>query len=582
MAAIATEVVPDIDVLVVGGGIAGCFAAIKAKASGAKKVVQLDKGHAGKSGNSAFGAGVMHVLLPDETEDDLGDRLRRLVRAQSFIVQQDLFLDHLEQSWGIVQDLEKWGVEFERTAEGNIEPGPGRGAHDIIMFHGPQMMHALMKAAAKMGVQQMNRVMTTDLLTNDGRVMGAVGFNIRDGRFFIFKAKATVLATGSTWYKGLLPAHRDCTGDGYAVAYRAGAVLRGAENNDQVSHAMPARYDIGPGLNMFQGLGGKWLNAQGERFMEKYNPTLKDRAGLRNIMYAFILEIKQGHGPIFMDMTHFTPDQVQRMRKVIPLPTRMFERAGIIVGDRIVQKVEWMLCPPTGRPGVMVNRKFEASLPGLYACGEATGSSAVVTGLSSAATSGATAGSNAARFAADIDDPVIEKNQADELKQNLFAPLKRKDGFLPEQIVLTMQENIIPYDIALLRKKDRMEKALSNIEYARDNYLPEIKAYDFHFLKNAHEAANILFVAEVQLKTSLMRTESRVALREDYPYTDNENWLKFIELKRENGNMALSTRPVPIEEYPLKVERKRGLHYIWQLAQRLGIITLEKGEIKWV
>jgi succinate dehydrogenase/fumarate reductase flavoprotein subunit len=321
---------------------------------------------------------------------------------------------------------------------------------------------------------------------------------------------------------------------------------------------------------------------EGERFMEKYNPTLKDRAGLRNIMYAFILEIKQGHGPIFMDMTHFTPDQVQRMRKVIPLPTRMFERAGIIVGDRIVQKVEWMLCPPTGRPGVMVNRKFEASLPGLYACGEATGSSAVVTGLSSAATSGATAGSNAARFAADIDDPVIEKNQADELKQNLFAPLKRKDGFLPEQIVLTMQENIIPYDIALLRKKERMEKALSNIEYARDNYLPEIKAYDFHFLKNAHEAANILFVAEVQLKTSLMRTESRVALREDYPYTDNENWLKFIELKVENGNMALSTSPVPIEDYPIKVERKKELHYIWQLAQRLGIITLEKGEIKWV
>lgn len=576
----ATEVISDIDVLVIGGGIAGCFAAIKAKEAGAGKVVQIDKGHTGKSGNSAFGAGVMHVLLPDETDDDLADRLKRLVRAQGYIVQQDLFLDHLHQTWGIVEDCVKSGVEFERTAEGNIEPHPGRGARDIIMFHGPQMMHALMKTAAKMGVKQVNRVMVTDLLTSNENVVGAVGFNIRDGRFLVLKAKATILATGSTWYKGLLPAHRDCTGDGYSVAYRAGAILRGAENNDQISHAMPALYDIGPGLNMFQGLGGKWLNAKGERFMEKYNPALRDRAGLRNIMYAFTLEIKQGNGPLFMDMTHFTPDQVQRMRKVIPLPTRMFERAGIIKGDRIVQKVEWMLCAPTGRPGVMVNREFEASMPGLYACGEAASSSAVVTGLSSAATSGATAGRNAAQFAVAASEPVVSKEQVDTFRQRVFAPLKRKDGYLPEQIILAMQENVIPYDILLLRKKDRMESALRNIEYTRDNYLPEVKAYDFHFLKNAHEAANILFVAEVQLKTSLLRTESRVGVREDYPYTDNENWLKFIELKYDNGAMAMSTRPVP--DYPLKVEKGKELHYIWRLAEKLNIVAIEKGEVKWV
>ena len=116
-------------------------------------------------------------------------------------------------------------------------------------------------------------------------------------------------------------------------------------------------------------------------------------------MYAFSLEVSQGNGPIHIDMTHFTEAQVQRMRRVIPLPMRMFERAGLVVGDKFVQRIEWMLCPPIGRPGVMVNRAFEASMPGLYACGEAAASSAVVTGLAAAGTSGASAGANAAKFA---------------------------------------------------------------------------------------------------------------------------------------------------------------------------------------
>ena len=95
-----TITIDNIDVLVIGGGIAGAFAAIKAKEAGAKNVIQVDKGHIGKSGNSAFGAGVMHVLLPGQKEEDLADRLRRLARAQGYLVQQDLLQDHLEQSWG--------------------------------------------------------------------------------------------------------------------------------------------------------------------------------------------------------------------------------------------------------------------------------------------------------------------------------------------------------------------------------------------------------------------------------------------------------------------------------------------------
>lgn len=575
------KIIEDIDVLVIGGGIAATFAAIKAKGK-AKKVVQVDKGHTGKSGCSVLGAGILHVLLPQEDDSILADRLRRLSRAQGHLIQQDMIQDHLEQSWGIVQDMEEWGVEFERAAKGGIEPHPARGAHPVILFHGPQLMNTLMKTGLKLGVQQINRVMITDLLTNDGKVVGAFGFDIRNGDCVVLKSRATVLGTGSTWYRGLLPGHRDTTGDGYAVAYRAGATLRGAENNDMISHAMPARYDIGPGLTMFQALGGRWYNAKGERIMERYNPALKEQAGLRNIMYAFVLEIRRGNGPITIDMTHFTEEQVQRMRRVIPLPTRMFERSGIIRGDKFVQRLEWMLCPPIGRPGIKVNRNFESSMPGLYACGEAAASSAVVTGLASAATSGGSAGANAAEFAASAEPPAVDKGQLDDFRQYAFAPLKRKAGYLPEQITLAVQENIIPYEILLLRKEDRMESALENIEYVGDNYLPEIKAYDLHNLKNAHEAANMLLTAKFHLATSIFRKESRVGLREDYPYTDNENWFKYIEINNENGKAALSTSQVTLDLYPVKPSMDNELHYIWRLAKDLNIVEVEKGEIKWV
>ena len=96
-----THEVRDIDVLVIGGGIAATFAAIKAKEAGARRVVQVDKGTVGKTGNSCFAAGVIHVCFP---EDDLDDRLMRLTRAEGFLAQQDLIQDHLQdsyQSWKI-------------------------------------------------------------------------------------------------------------------------------------------------------------------------------------------------------------------------------------------------------------------------------------------------------------------------------------------------------------------------------------------------------------------------------------------------------------------------------------------------
>lgn len=126
-----------------------------------------------------------------------------------------------------------------------------------------------------------------------------------------------------------------------------------------------------------------------------------------------------------------------------------------------------------------------------------------------------------------------------------------------------------------------MKKALQRVEEIRDNDIPLLCAYDPHYLKAAHEAYNLTLTAEIHLKTAIRRRESRVALREDFPCVDNLNWLKWIEVIKENGDMKLTTKDVPVETYPLKLERKTKLNHLWELAQNLGIVTIKEGEVTW-
>lgn len=187
----------------------------------------------------------------------------------------------------------------------------------------PQMMEAMAKKVIASGVEVIGHTMVTNLLTENAklgeRVIGAVGFGGRTGEFQVFKARLTVLAAEACSFKARQGPLKFQTGEAYAMAYRAGTELGRFDIGETLHQA--ADFDI-QGMNMFVTLGGHFLNAKGERFLLEYDPELGDHASLGRISESSAMEVRAGRGSIYLDMTHFTSEDVRKLKTVCPLPLR--------------------------------------------------------------------------------------------------------------------------------------------------------------------------------------------------------------------------------------------------------------------
>ncbi|MBM2832204.1 MAG: fumarate reductase/succinate dehydrogenase flavoprotein, partial [Dehalococcoidia bacterium] len=284
-------VMRGIDVLVIGGGLSGTFAAIKAREAGAATVVQVDKASVGRSGCSAFGAGVIRTFFPHE--DDRDKAVYESVLRSHFLCDQERLDQHLDDVYSRIKEMDGFGVEFEKTPDGKFDRILARGIYRRVMFRGGyRMMETMRRAAIEKGVKVVDRVMITDLLTDAGRAGGAIGFDTGSGQVREFHARSVVLATGRGFMKGRRPGHRNVTGDGLAAAYRAGVTLAGMDSS--VPNTGPAHYDIGPGNNMYLGAGGILVNSDGRRFVEIFDPALKERSELGILNVACAMEARLG------------------------------------------------------------------------------------------------------------------------------------------------------------------------------------------------------------------------------------------------------------------------------------------------
>lgn len=564
----------QVDLFVIGGGMAGMYAAIKAWEAGIKKVALATKGKLGKDSITRFAGGIFDVVTPDDDKEE-EFRIRNLSDGWGTGLSDEEWLQiRLDEGYERLCELEKWGVEFEKTTEGKFERFPMKRKAKKVIFHSSQLAETMVKQVRKTGVEVINHTIVTDLFTKEGkpgkRVTGAVGFDTRTGEYKVFEAKAVVLATGGCGFKARFACHRMDTGEAVAMAYRAGAIL---QNFDITAfHTTTPNFDI-PGLNLFQGFGGKFVNREGEEFLPSYDPDMGNMTGMTRLSQAITMEVKAGRGPIRLDMTPFAPEQVRKLRGVYPMATKILERIGVMVGDRIVKEMEWAPAfygTIVAGGGVEVDTKCAASLPGLYVCGDAMARAKNFRSLVAAMVSGARAGKFVAEYIKKAETLKIDEKQVEELRKFTFAPLERGDGIMPDHIIIELQETLLPWETTIILREDRLRKALEEVERIRDEDLPMLYAPDPHYLRLANEVRSMVLVAEIQLRSLLLRKESRDScLREDYPYTDNENWLKWIKVKQENGEMKLWAEDIKFK----KVELRRGkfLHPVFNGANKRGI-----------
>ena len=155
------------------------------------------------------------------------------------------------------------------------------------------------------------------------------------------------------------------------------------------------------------------------------------------------------------------------------------------------------------------------------------------------------------QYASNIKKPVIPKAKLEDLKTEVFAPREREKGYSPAWVTQVLQSTMIPYYVLYVKKEDRLKAALTTVEFLRDHFGPKLLAKDPHELRLAIETKNMILSAEMKLKASLFRTESRGNhYREDYPARDDDNWLAWVKLRDENNKMSLSKVPIPEEWRP--------------------------------
>lgn len=575
--------VVETDVLIIGGGIAGGLAALGAREFPVA-VTLVDKSTFGRSGCAAIASGVWHCYLPG---DDFDLWYREFIEAEVPLVDQNLLKKHIRETARMVNKLEQWGVKWVKDSGGKFKRTKAHGdsvpRNAMLAEGGHQMMGAIRDEALRRGVKTYNKVMITDLITSDGQhptggqVIGAVGFHLPTGEIYLFKARATILATGGI---KALPYARtgrgdpiggsimpgNLTGDGYATAYRSGAEMVHMDKALRINGVHMQDFACAPSMNLLFGLGAKFTNRLGERFMEKYDPLRKESAHRWVTGIAVANEIRQGRGPITLDCTHFTPDDIKLCKAVIPIIMENFEKAGWdITQDNIGYEADYA-ANISGGCGARTNDKYETTLPALYAAGAAT--TTALSALPGCSISGWYAGQNAAEYSmgavgAEVNASVVKQVEA--LKQDILAPLARKEGMNFEQAQEKVK-TIIKEDIGIFHNEKGLKKAGEKLADLAEE-LPKLTARDSHDLSRGIGLKNLVQTLEMGVTAGRRRTESREGfVRDDYPQTDNVNWLKTIVMKREDIDQTrVWEEPIDIPDLPIKRDKKTHIAFLRRL-----------------
>jgi succinate dehydrogenase/fumarate reductase flavoprotein subunit len=572
-----------VDVLVIGGGTAGPMAAVKAKEANPQlRVLLLEKANVKRSGAISMGMdGLNNAVVPGFATPE--QYVKEITIANDGIVNQKTVLAYAQNSFAMIEELDRWGVKFEKDETGDyaMRKVHHMGTYVLPMPEGHDIKKVLYRRLKRARIEITNRLVATRLLlADDGGIAGAMAFDCRSGDFHVIRAKSVVLATGAAGRLGL-PAsgylfgtyeNPTNAGDGYSMAYHAGAELSGIEcfqiNPLIKDYNGPAcAYVTGP-------FGGYTTNNKGERFIE-----CDYWSG--QMMLEFYRELQGGDGPVFLKLDHLAEETIGTIETILhtnerPSRGRFHEGRGTNYREHMVEMhiSEIGLCSGHSASGVWVDEHARTTVRGLHAAGDLA--CVPHNYMLGAFVYGKLAGESAARHCAETALADVDEAQVERERARVWAPLLRgdngEDGLPPAQVEYKLRRMVNDY-LQPPKVTRKMEIGLTRFDAIRED-LERLSARNPHELMRAMEVHAIRDCAEMAARASLYRTESRWGLyhyRVDHPERNDRDWFVHAQLQKQDGRMtcfkrAIEPYVVPLDEREKTAYQKLRIHKEAQAA----------------
>jgi fumarate reductase (CoM/CoB) subunit A len=560
------------DVLVVGSGAAGTMAAIKAAAKGASVLI-VTKGPF-PSGNSSIAlAGYGAPLGYADPRDSVQVYFEDIIRAGQGLCNEKIVRAWTGKIIELTNEMDEWGIDLVKE-DGKFSQIPWGGHTYPRMVHhyrstGLVVMKCLGAKSREMGFKVLEHTLIGGLLREGEAISGAWGFQYPTGNPVFISAKTVIWATGGMGH--LFPFTDNvkmATGEGYSIAFRAGAEMTGMEFCHflrTICYPEPLRTSsvvVGTIVTLIKKGGARHYNNLGQRFMRTYFPGEGDlQSDNEEIVRAMSREIYEGrggpHGGVYLDVSD-VPEEVWEKECA-----SLWEKATRAQINLTHQPLETLPYPHDMIGGIKIDETGRTAVSGLYAAGENAGGAhgaARIGGsaLSEAIAFGAICGENAAESAANLErQPEISQIQKLEVTGHLQSLLNKKSGLSPAETRIQIQQIVNKY-LNVARDETGLNKALTELEETEANVLPRMTAWSEEEKKRNSQIAEALEVegqvelAKIIAKAALIRKETRGGhfgghYRIDYPQRDDKNWLKNIVLKREPGGAISSYTEDPVK-----------------------------------
>jgi succinate dehydrogenase flavoprotein subunit len=565
------------DAVIVGAGGAGLRAALELVDAGSVAVLTKLYPIRSHTGTAQGGIG---AALGNVEEDRWEWHMYDTVKGGDYLTDQDAAEVLTREAVDIVYELEHWGLPFDRTAEGKIAQRPF-GGHTHHFGQGPvrrscyaadrtghTILQTVYQQCLRHNVQFFDEYHVVDLLLEGGVISGVTAYQIRTGEMHTFRAKVVLFATGGMgrMFKISSNAHA-LTGDGPAIALRCGLPL---EDMEFFQFHPTGIYKMGILITeAVRGEGGILKNRLGERFMQRYSPTLMDLAPRDIVSRSIYLEIREGRGIdgkdyVYLDASHLGRAVVESKLPDIADFSRTYLGVDPAVEPMPVQPTAHYAMGgiPTDVHGRVLTDEVNTPLPGFYAAGECACVS--VHGANRLGTNslidilvfGRRAGRDMARYIRDNDFAPLPPDAERRASERVEA-LVKSSGTERASTIRAELQTVMMDKVGVFRIEGQIRAALDKIGGLQERFRRlgiDDKGKQFNTdLLEAIELGGLLDLAEVTAAGALARTESRGAhSREDYPQRDDANWLKHTLAYKTEKGIEFRYKPVVVTRFEPK------------------------------